>query len=165
MMQSVLRFLSFNPFTGRHMALVIVSFFAVVIAVNLYMATMARLSWTGLIAKNGYVASQALDERREREREARSWGWRLAATVDEGVVTVEALDGRNAPIEAAGVAAVAERPVMDRDDRPVAFEKAGLGRYIATEALPVGRWYLDVTVTSGPRELTRRFSLVVDERS
>ena len=35
-----------RPFTGRHMAIIIISFFAVIIAVNLTMAYFARSSWT-----------------------------------------------------------------------------------------------------------------------
>lgn len=164
-MRALLKFLSFKPFTGRHMAFVMVTFFGVVITVNLFMATMATRSWTGLIAKNGYVATKMMEERRERERPAREAGWQLAATVTEGVFSVEARDGADRPLSRATVEAVAMRPVMDRDDRLLFLEKVGYGLFAAREALPPGRWYVDVTVSEGERILTERFSLVVEDRA
>ena len=47
-----------GEFTGRHMAIIMVAFFGVIIAVNLTMATLASRSWTGLVVKNSYVESQ-----------------------------------------------------------------------------------------------------------
>ncbi|TGV41583.1 cytochrome oxidase, partial [bacterium M00.F.Ca.ET.168.01.1.1] len=38
-----------REFTGRHMLVIILAFFGVVIAVNLTMATLASTSWTGLV--------------------------------------------------------------------------------------------------------------------
>lgn len=162
-MAALLRFFSFRPFTGRHMLFVMVTFFGVVIAVNLFMATMAARSWTGLIVKNGYIATKFMEERRERESAAVAAGWRIGATVREGIVTVEVVDGADRPLDRALVDAVAGRPVMEQDDRRVRLDKVGYGRYVAREPLPVGRWYLDVRVMEGDLELTRRFSFVVEE--
>ena len=50
-------------FTGRHMLLVMVAFFGVTITVNLVLAFFATSSWTGLIVKNSYVASQEYNEK------------------------------------------------------------------------------------------------------
>lgn len=158
----IARFLSFRPFTGRHMLFVMCSFFGVVIAVNLFMATMAAKSWTGLIARNGYVATQLMSQREAREAAAVAAGWQLSATMaDEGLL-VAALDGTGRPIHSAAVVAAVERPVMDKDDRPVTLDAVGAGRYRLVEALAPGRWFLDVTVTADDMELTRRFSFTVD---
>jgi nitrogen fixation protein FixH len=40
-----------KEFTGRHMLLIMIAFFGVIIAVNITMAVVARQSWTGLVAK------------------------------------------------------------------------------------------------------------------
>lgn len=45
-------------FTGYHMIACVVSFFAVIIFANVTMAWFASSSWTGLVVKNSYVASQ-----------------------------------------------------------------------------------------------------------
>ncbi|MEO1102369.1 MAG: FixH family protein, partial [Pseudomonadota bacterium] len=44
-------------FTGWHMLAILVTFFGVVVTVNITMAVLAHTSWTGLLAKNGYRAS------------------------------------------------------------------------------------------------------------
>jgi len=48
-------------FTGWHMTFILVSFFAVVIAVNLTMAHFASSTFGGLVVENSYVASQKYD--------------------------------------------------------------------------------------------------------
>jgi nitrogen fixation protein FixH len=54
------------------MAAIMVAFFAVVIAVNVYMARLASSTFTGVVVENSYVASQHfnrwLDEARAEER-------------------------------------------------------------------------------------------------
>ena len=50
-------------FTGRHMLAIMLAFFGVIIAVNLVMATLASKSWTGLVVKNTYVASQQFNRK------------------------------------------------------------------------------------------------------
>lgn len=54
-----------RAFTGRHMLATILTFFGVVIAVNLTMATLASTSWTGLVVENTYVASQQFNRKAE----------------------------------------------------------------------------------------------------
>ncbi|MGE0776676.1 MAG: FixH family protein, partial [Sphingomonadaceae bacterium] len=47
-----------RSFTGRHMAIILIAFFGVVIAVNFYMARMAIGTFGGTVVDNSYVASQ-----------------------------------------------------------------------------------------------------------
>ena len=48
-----------RTFTGWHMAVITISFFAVIIAVNLTLAVFASTSWTGLVVANSYVERNA----------------------------------------------------------------------------------------------------------
>ena len=52
-----------REFTGRHMLVIMVAFFSVIIAVNLTMAFFARSSWTGAVVENTYVASQQFNRK------------------------------------------------------------------------------------------------------
>ena len=52
-----------KEFTGRHMLAIMLAFFGTIIAVNLVMAIFASRSWTGLVVKNSYVASQEFNEK------------------------------------------------------------------------------------------------------
>ena len=51
-----------RPFTGRHMLLIMLGFFAVVLTANMTMVYFASHSWSGLVVKNSYVASQEFNE-------------------------------------------------------------------------------------------------------
>ena len=77
-------------FTGRHMALSMVAFFSVIIAVNLFMATLASSSWTGLVVKNSYVASQQfnVDLAKAREQAKRGWSSQIAYKGDRLTISV-----------------------------------------------------------------------------
>ncbi len=87
-------------FTGWHMTTILVSFFAVVMAVNFTMARMAISTFGGTVVDNSYVASQNYNiwlnaaDRQER------LGWQVVARLDSDrhiLVSVEkngaALDG------------------------------------------------------------------------
>ena len=52
--------------TGRHVLLWMVLFFGVVVSANLTMAFFATESWTGLVVKNSYDASQLFNEDLDR---------------------------------------------------------------------------------------------------
>jgi nitrogen fixation protein FixH len=62
-----------KTFTGWHMLAIMVAFFGVVISVNMLMAYYANTSWSGILAKNTYVASQDFNAKAE---EARGWAVR-----------------------------------------------------------------------------------------
>ena len=53
-----------REFTGKHMLLLAVGFFGVIISVNVLMAVLSATSWTGLVVQNSYVASQEFETRR-----------------------------------------------------------------------------------------------------
>jgi nitrogen fixation protein FixH len=52
-----------REFTGRHMLMIMLAFFGVIITVNVVMARFAMTSWTGLVVENSYVASQQFNEK------------------------------------------------------------------------------------------------------
>jgi nitrogen fixation protein FixH len=51
-----------KPFTGYHMAAILIGFFGIVIAVNIYMAKVAVGTFGGTVVDNSYVASQNYNE-------------------------------------------------------------------------------------------------------
>src|SRR5690606_16942867 len=66
-----------KTFTGRHMTLILVAFFGVVIAVNLVMATLASRTFGGLVVQNSYVESQKFNSYLEAARQDEALGWTL----------------------------------------------------------------------------------------
>ncbi|RWI43901.1 MAG: cytochrome oxidase, partial [Mesorhizobium sp.] len=83
-----------REFTGRHMLVSILAFFAVVIGVNLTMATLARRSWTGLVVENTYVASQQFNERAREGRAQAALGWKGKLTIASGEVRYSLADAQ-----------------------------------------------------------------------
>jgi nitrogen fixation protein FixH len=77
-----------RPFTGRHMALILVAFFAVVVGVNVTMAVLARKSWTGLVVQNSYVASQHFNAETKKRLAMLEKGFRMEIVVRAGSVSV-----------------------------------------------------------------------------
>jgi len=56
-----------KPFTGRKMLFTVVSFFAVIMSVNFYMAYSAISTFPGLEEKNSYAASQSFNKDRDAQ--------------------------------------------------------------------------------------------------
>ncbi len=130
-------------FTGKHMALVFVGGFGVVIAVNLVMATFAVGSFHGTVVDNSYVASQNYNGWLAKAEASRQLGWQVEASqrADGRVV----LDTTGVPA-AAAAAAEAERPLGARETMPLTFAPDGAGRWVSDKALADGRWRLRIAI-------------------
>lgn len=131
-------------FTGYHATAILVGFFTTVIAVNVYMARMATSTFGGILAENGYVASQDYNKWIAESAAQDRLGWTISARVDQGHLL---LDTKG--IEGAAVEIIAEHPLGQVDDQPVAMTALGVTQYRSLQPMPVGRWKLRVTLTSG----------------
>lgn len=141
-----------REFTGRHMALIMVGFFGVVIAVNLTMARYATSTFGGIVVENSYVASQKFNGWLEQAEKQRALGWDAVTTWRPDNRLAVQLSG--APADAK-VSAVARHPLGRLPDQPLAFEPNGKGRFLSTAALPEGRWQVRLEVTAGGRAWRR----------
>jgi nitrogen fixation protein FixH len=123
--------------TGRHVLIGFVSFFAVVIGVNLFMAFKAVGTFPGLETKNSFVESQTFDARRDAQA---ALGWDVAAVLEDGVLAVAFTDqGSGAPVEVVAIDAVVGRPTSVAEDRRPDFTyRQGVFRTPMT--LPEGNW-------------------------
>ena len=69
-----------RTFTGRHMAMIMVGFFGVIIAVNFTMARFATATFGGIVVENSYVASQEFNGWLEEAEKQRALGWDAVTT-------------------------------------------------------------------------------------
>lgn len=138
-----------NGFTGRHMAASMVGFFAVVIAVNLTMATVASQTFGGTVVDNSYVASQHFNRWLDEAAAEAALGWtvRVDRTGDRADLLLRGKDGA---IAGASITAVAQHPLGREPDRSLRFESRGGGHYRSLETLPTGRWRLRLDIRKGP---------------
>jgi len=148
-------------FTGGHMLAIMLMFFGTVIAVNISMAVLATSTWTGLVAKNGYVASIDFANAETARKTAEERGWRIALTAPAGRVTLDARDALGRPLPAADTAQIAAVPA---DGAPFTVPLSRDGDVMVADApLPAGRWAITVTVGTDDETLAWRYVSDVDE--
>ena len=134
-----------RPFTGRKMAVILVSFFAVVIAVNVLMARLASSTFGGVVVDNSYVASQHFNGWLKEANAEQGLGWKGDLDRDgEGRAAITLLDSAGQPISAADVTAIAEHPLGQRPMTSLTLHETLPGVYAAP--LEAGRWRLRITV-------------------
>ena len=152
-------------FTGLHMALVMVAFFGTIIAVNLTMAIIASKSWTGLVVKNSYVASQKFNGQIALQQQLLNTGWRGELTVNKGTYLFQ-MSKNQQPISGCSVTAKAKRPVHERQDTTLTFQAMGEGRYQTQADLNPGQWVLDLQAfcPEAEHEFLQTVRFVVTER-
>lgn len=141
-----------RPFTGRHMAAILIAFFGVVIAVNVTMAMFATRTFGGTVVENSYVASQRFNLWLAQGRAQDELGWTTAVSLDARRRPMLSLRLRGRPLDGATVEGVARHPLGRAPDLPVALRPAGAGRYVADRPLPAGRWLLQLMVRRGGSE-------------
>lgn len=133
-------------FTGRHMAMILVAFFAVVVAVNFVMARFATSTFGGVVVENSYVASQKYNRWLGEARAQQKLGW---------TAQVSRLDDRRVRVAVAGtgpdvtLTGFARHPLGRQPDRSVIFERRADGTLQSREPLPEGRWTLHLELREG----------------
>jgi nitrogen fixation protein FixH len=124
--------------TGRHVLFGFVTFFGIIITVNVFMAYSAVSTFPGLEVRNGYIASQSFDDRRAAQE---ALGWTARVEVEDGRLSVAIKDTEGRPVQAGNVRALVGRPTSTRDDftPDLVFN----GRvYHAPVELAEGKWIL-----------------------
>lgn len=155
--------------TGRHVLVALLVFFAVVLGVNMTMMTLALRTMPGAEVKSSYEASQrfnlGLDAIAAQDRR----GWRVDIATNglrrAGVLGVEVRDHSGEALAGLTVLARFERPIDASQDRQVAFDNLGAGRYSARmPELAVGQWTLTVEIDrAGERQFVSRQRIVLKE--
>lgn len=135
---------SSSRFTGRRMAMIMVAFFAIIIAVNLTMARLASSTFGGVTVRNSYVASQNFNRWLDEADAESALGWRADMERRADGRVLLALSGP--PSGAMSVEAAARHPLGHDVDRVLQFSSVGDGAFLSTSSLPAGRWRLRVTV-------------------
>ncbi|AVX02923.1 nitrogen fixation protein FixH [Maritalea myrionectae] len=152
-----------KEFTGKHMLMVIGLFFGTIITVNLIMAYFATTSWTGLVVKNSYVASQHFNEKLEANRVQDALGWTPSFAIEGGVLRYRLLDAKGAPVSASEADVKLMRPSHEREDHMVTMLPAANGDFTAEHELAKGAWDVEVQlISANDIPFTYRERLIVD---
>ena len=148
-----------KAFTGRHAAMILIAFFGTVIGVNMVMASFALSTFGGTVVDNSYVASQHYNEWLARADAQDRLGWDRSVTVDADrhVRLIVRKDG--APVDGLRVVATLRHPLGRAPARAMRFAPAADGTLRSLDALPAGRWQLDLSVHRGADEARYRVDL------
>jgi nitrogen fixation protein FixH len=152
-----------QTFTGRHMLILMLAFFGVIIVANLTMVYFAMHSWTGLVVKNSYVASQEFDATTARLEKAAS-DTRAKVDFTSGKLRLQLTDGLGHARYAKNVTIKIGRPSHDGEDQVISLSATGNGRYETVFPLAKGQWAGEATAELSQHELWQRpLYLVVTE--
>ncbi len=138
-----------KAFTGRKMLAVMLSFFGVIITVNMYMAYSAVSTFPGLEVKNSYLASQEFNQRAEAQR---ALGWEASISQDGNAVVLQLLDKDGNTVIPESMVAKIGRPTYAGEDIDLTFQLVD-NEYRADAALADGPWrfFLDAVAQDGTR--------------
>ncbi len=147
-------------FTGTHMLVTILSFFGVIIAVNLTLAYFASGTWTGLVVKNSYVASQQYNEKLAEVRRQHDTGWSSQFDYSGEKAQFALLTRDGATLRGFDVKALFSRPTHENEDLELVMTEAANG-YETPVKLAPGVWNVEVTAMGaddrGYRKIFRLF--------
>ncbi len=135
-----------REFTGRHMLMVMVGGFGVVVAVNFYMASLATGGFHGVVVDNTYVASQKFNGWLEDAEKARALGWEADLSRDAQGHVIASTTGLPA---GATMTAELRRPLGEHEFASLTFARGKDGSFRSAEAIPTGRWIARLSVTAG----------------
>lgn len=128
-----------GKFTGRHMAIIMVAGFGIVIAVNVAMAAVAIGGFQGVVVENSYVASQQFNGWLGQAEKARALGWQVTPARDEdGFVT---LTTAGVPAGTRFVGAL-RRPLGEKAFADLTFRPVADGTWRSDQPVAAGRWLI-----------------------
>jgi len=134
-------------FTGWHMLAIMLAFFGTIITVNFTMAYLATSTWSGLVVKNTYVASQQFNGKTAAIRDMLATGIAGDLQVDGKGMRYRLTLPENTPVVADAVTAHFRRPVGTAQDIELQLVPAGDGLYLADKAILPGSWIVEIQAT------------------
>jgi len=149
-------------FTGWHMLAVMCLFFGTIISVNFYMAWQATHTWSGLVVKNTYIASQEFNGKVAEAKALAATGVVGALAIEDSEVSYRISHAQDGAVEADDVTLRFKRPVGEDQDFELALRREGEGVFVARHAVAGGTWIVEAeALRDGKRILhdTQRISV------
>ena len=150
-----------SEFTGRHMLAITVSFFAIVILVNITMALLASGTWTGLVVKNSYVASQQFNEELKAARSQQQLGLNSSLVYEDRELVFILKDKVGNPLKVSNLEMIIGRPAFEQADRKLALAQANDHTHKLGLELEPGIWSIQITGKAGGHSYRRDARLFV----
>jgi nitrogen fixation protein FixH len=136
-------------FTGWHMTTILITFFGIVIAVNLVMARYAVSTFGGTVVDNSYVASQNYNRWLAEADKQAKLGWTQKIALDPARRVVISVAKNGAPLDTVTASGIAIHPVGQAPSITLRFAPSASGSLVSKQSLPAGRWRLHLTLRQG----------------
>ncbi|OYU47244.1 MAG: nitrogen fixation protein FixH [Rhizobiales bacterium PAR1] len=143
---------------GWHVLAMLVTFFAVIFAVNFTMMNLAIRTMPGTDVKSSFEASQHFNGQLDAIAAQDSRGWQVdiaTGAIRSGApLQVSVRDKAGEALGGLGVSARIERPADARFDKKLSLGDLGGGRYsVDLPQLGAGQWLLTVEISRGADRL------------
>ncbi len=159
------QFFTMKEFTGRHMLAAMLSFFGVIITVNMTMAWFAAGSWSGLVAKNGYVESINYKGKQAAFEKQRGLGWKSQIRLQNDQVIFAVKNAEGKAVTGLAIVAKLGRPATEKSDTEMFFTEANPGEYLASAPRQTGQWLIEIKATGKNDELYKKnYRVLVKDR-
>ena len=146
-----------KPITGRHVLLMLVLFFGVMLVANAVFVIVAVRSFPGESEEKSYLQGIHFNETLAARAEQEKLGWRVEiAGFDRDQVELRFYSAEGAVVAGLAVAGDLRRPAFNGADQPLIFRETAPGVYrTELEALDAGAWDLSGVAED---ELGQRFA-------
>lgn len=128
--------------TGWHVLGVVVGFFTVVIALDIWFLTLAYRTFPGQVSATPYEDGVAFNQRLAAQETQARLGWAAVADADARGPWVKLSDAGGEPLRGLTVTGRLERPATEAGRRLLVFRETAPGRYEAPAAGLTGAWDL-----------------------
>lgn len=152
-------------FTGWHMTAVMVLFFGTIISVNFYMAWQATHTWSGLVVKNTYIASQEFNGKVAEAKALAATGLMGEVTIDDGKIGYRVTQPSGAPVEADALTLNFKRPVGEHQDFSVELQAKGGGLFELDYQVLPGAWIVEADATLAGKRILHHTERVAVQRA
>jgi len=136
---------------GRHVLVGVLSFFAVIFAVNGFFLYSALNTHTGIVSKQPYRKGLDYNQRIAEDEQQKRLGWAHEIHLDRatGRVRLSLSDRHGRPVSGLDIRGFVGRPSTDRHDIALRLaETSKLGSYAAiASSLTKGNWVLQLKAT------------------
>ena len=134
--------------TGWHFLAIIVSFFAVVITVDVIFAVRAYQTFPGEVSVTPYEDGIAYNRTLAQLATQENYGWRAAAGAEPGRILVEFRDARGGPVRGLAFTTKLEHPATETGQLTPKFHETAPGSYEAEMPGVHGAWDLSLVATN-----------------
>jgi nitrogen fixation protein FixH len=152
--------------TGKHVLLMLVAFFGVIIVTNVIFINAAVTSFRGEDVKGSYRQGLEYNETLETRKSEGQLGWSASYNVikseaDQSRLIIAIKDAQSAPISGLKIMGKLRHPTDTKLDREIEFVESKAGQYNNTSFVPEGRWQLRATASNDLNDFSFQHSLWV----